>query len=151
MPVLRDKRGGIEGGRGTEDGAEIVGIGNLVENYQRAPRIGVEHFGEVDVLERLAVEHQALMGRVARDQAGEVGGVGVLDREIRGQLAVERGDAFARGPQLAVPALGILQGRLDRMAAPQADVSLRPAAGAATTLHPPRAPAQVLSFVLAGH
>src|SRR5690606_17075737 len=58
--------------------------------------------------------------------------------------AVERGDAFARRPQLAMTARRVLERRLDRVAAPQPGVPVRSAPGPATTLHPPGSPAQVL-------
>ena len=70
------------------------------------------------VLELRAFEHEPLVRRVARDEAGEILHVGIFDREIGRQFSVERGHALARRPQLAVDAVRVQQGRLDRMAAP---------------------------------
>ena len=98
MAVLRDQRGGAERGGRAQDSADVVRVGHLVEYHHRPARVGVEYFVEVQLIERLALEHQALMRRVACDQAREVGNLGEFEREVRRQLAVERGKAFARRP-----------------------------------------------------
>jgi hypothetical protein len=151
VAVLRDQRGGIERRGGAQDRTEVMRIGHLVENDDRAVGVALEHVGQVHLVERQAFEHQPLVRRVARDESGEVGAVGVLERKVGRQFAVERGEALARGPQLAVAARGIVQRRFDRVAAPQPDGALRRAAGAASALHASGASAQVSFVVSLGH
>src|SRR5690606_17151276 len=74
-----------------------------------------------------------------------------LEREVRGQLAVERGDALPRCPQLAVCPVGIAQRRFHRVPAPQPNLPLTRTTGAAPPAHAPGSPPQVSSLVLVGH
>ena len=107
-----------------------------------AGQIAVEHVRQVNVGQHVAIEHEALMRRVAGDQPGEVGGRGPFHRKIGRKLAVERIDALARRPQLAVIALRIVQRRFDSMAAPQPHRAAARPAAAAPALHPACATAQ---------
>ena len=105
----------------------------------------------MDVVQGLAFEHEALVRGVVRHKAREIGDFGILDRKVRRQLAIERGDAFARRPQLAMLPRGVLQRRLDRMATPQPHMPVRRSAGATSALHPSRASAQRFSVAAFRH
>ena len=57
-------------------------IGHLVEHHDGAIGLAVQHLVEMNIVERFALEHQALVRRVMRDQPAKIGNVGVFDREI---------------------------------------------------------------------
>lgn len=142
MAILRDNRGRIEGRSRAHDGADIVRIGNLIEHHQRTGRVAAQYLVKEDILQRIAIEHQSLMRRIARDQPGQVSRLGIFDREIGGQFAIKRGNAFAGCPKLAVVAIRVLECGFDRVAAPQPH---RPGTGPARTtpaLHAARAATQ---------
>jgi hypothetical protein len=154
VAVLRHQRGGAESRSRAQDRSDIVRIGHLIEHHQGPRRIAIEHVVKEDILQRIAFQHQPLMRRIARDQPAKVGGLGIFDREILGQFTIERGDPFAGCPQLAVLTLGVLERRLDRVAAPQPDCAGARPARAASALHPPGATAHRLAlaaFALAAH
>jgi hypothetical protein len=114
-------------------------IGHLIEHHDRARGIFIEHIVEENVFQRLAFQHQTLMRRVLGHQAAQIDRLAVIDVEALGQFAIEAGDALARGPELAMHAIRVLERRLDRMAAPQADGALVAAPAAASALHATRA------------
>ena len=74
MAVLGDDSDRSERRGRAQDRADIVRIGDLVEHQQNgalaAPR---QEFVEPDVLERLDLDHHALVRRVVRHQPAEVG------------------------------------------------------------------------------
>jgi hypothetical protein len=105
-------------------------------------RIGLEHVFKVHVFQRVAFQHQPLVRRVARDQPGKIGGRCPLDREIGRQFAVERSNALARRPQLAMIAFGVEQRGFHRMAAPQPHRAGAGPARPASALHSSGASAQ---------
>ena len=151
MAILRDNRGRVERRGRTQDGADIVRIGHLIEHHDRPVRLAQRDLVEEHVLQGRAFEHQPLMRRILGDQPRQIGDIGIFDREALGQFAIEAGDAFASRPQLAVLALGVLERRLDRVTAPQAHLSGAGLARPAPALHPPRAsPQGALAFIL-GH
>ena len=142
VAVLRDQRGGIERRGRAQDRADVVRIGHLVENHQGPRRIAGEHLVEEQVRQGLAIEHEALVRRIARYHPGKVGHVGPFHRKIGRKFAIERGHALAGRPQLAVLAFGIHQRRFHGMASPQPHGPGRAPARAAPALHPPRPSAQ---------
>ena len=119
MTVLGDDPDCSERRGRAQDGADIVRIGDLVEDQQQRffGRIG-EQVGKPDILERLDLDHHALVRRIGGNQAAEVGGFGHDHRGILRKLHEVRG--FARCPGLEQAPLGIVECRGDRMAAPEA-------------------------------
>ena len=74
-------------------------IGHLIEQHDGAIRVGIgDDVGKIAIFQCRAFQHQPLMRRIARNQPVEIGPLGVFDREIRRQFAIERGYAFACGP-----------------------------------------------------
>jgi hypothetical protein len=141
MPVLRDDGRRIESRGRAQNRPDIVRIGHLIEHHDRARGIFIEHIVEENVFQRLAFQHQTLMRRVLGHQAAQIDRLAVIDVEALGQFAIEAGDALARGPELAMHAIRVLERGLDRMAAPQADGALVAAPAAASALHATRAAA----------
>jgi len=142
MAILRDDGCCVEGRGRAHDRANIVRIGHLIEHDKRPGRIGIHHFVQEAIFQRIAIQHQALVRRIAGDQPGKVSRLGIFDREIGRQFAIKRGDAFARGPQLAVVAFRILERGLHGMAAPQSHRTRAGPSRAAPALHSARAAAQ---------
>ena len=70
------------------------------------------------IFQRRAFEHQTLMRGVLCHQTREIRDIGIFDREICGQFAIEGLDPLTRRPQLAVHPVGVLQCGFDRMATP---------------------------------
>jgi hypothetical protein len=77
-----DDRGDAEGGRGADDGADIVRVGDLIEDENDA----VRELLDVRSVERIGLGEQALVHGVRGKAAGD--GVGTH------QLGIRRRDAF---------------------------------------------------------
>ena len=119
MAVLGDDPDRSEGRGRAQDRADIMRVGDLVEDEQHgAFRRVAEHVVEPDILERLDLDHHALVRRVVRHQPAEVGDVGEGHRNVLGELHEPRG--FARRPGAKHLALGIVERRRDRVPAPEA-------------------------------
>ena len=117
-------------------------IGDLVEHDQRAGWIAVQDILDIDIFERCAFKHQSLMRRIFGHEPAEIGCLGIFQRKIWREFAVQRFDTLARCPELAVLAVWVAQRRFHRMAAPKAHRASAGPPGAAPALHPPGAPAQ---------
>jgi hypothetical protein len=123
MTILGDQRGHVERRARTQDRADIVRVGHLVENHQRASLGLFEHFIERHIVERGAFEHETLMGRIARHEARQIDRLGIFHRQFTRQfsiMVIEHGlNRLARAPQLLGGAVGVGEGGLDRVAAPE--------------------------------
>ena len=69
MALGGDERVDREGGRGAQNRADIVRIGDLVEHEHKAVR---RQLGDVDRRERPSLEQQPLMNRLARRAGGDL-------------------------------------------------------------------------------
>ncbi len=119
MAVLGDDPDGSERRRRAQDRADIVRVGDLVENQEQGALAGVaEDIAKPDVFKRLDFDDHPLVRRIVRDQPAEVGHVGERYRNLLRE-AHEPG-AFARRPGLEYAPQGIVERRGDRMLAPQA-------------------------------
>jgi hypothetical protein len=85
---LRHQRHRVERRGRPQYRPDIVWIGDLVEHDDRAARVAVDHVAEMQLVEREAFEHEALVRRIARDEPAEVGDLGVFERKVR--LAARR-------------------------------------------------------------
>jgi len=133
--VLGDDADRAERGGGAEDRADIVRVGNLIEHQQDGTFGGLgQQVAEPQIVERLDLDHHALVRRVGRDHAAEVGAFGPHHHQILGEVHQCRG--LKRGPRFQHPAIGIVERRRNRMLAPET----RPVRVAATS-----------TFVLARH
>ncbi len=98
-------------------------VGDLIEHHERALAVGIDlllqQVTEIDVLERIDLDHQPLMRCVTRDQPREVGNLGVANRNHRGQ--VELPQRFARSPDAFDGAFGIGERRQNGVTAPETD------------------------------
>src|SRR3546814_15103388 len=85
VAILRDDRRGVERRRRAEHRADIVRVGDLIENDERALAVGVDlllqQIAEIDAFERVDLDHQSLMRGVARDESREIGDLGIADRK----------------------------------------------------------------------
>ena len=120
VAVLHDDSPCAEGQGRAEDGADILGVGQLVQHDDDA----FSRFGQVfqrHALQRLDLEGQALMDRAGRQHPGQGLVVDGLDPVAVGQLAVlDLGGALGRSQKTAHAApRGIRQSRQNRVAPPQ--------------------------------
>ena len=110
------------GGR-AQHRTDIVRVGDLVEDDERprASRVDLvlEEVAEVDFLERIDLDHEALVRGIARDESRQVGDVGVADRNHRRQ--VELAQRFARAPDAFYGALGVGERGENGVASPETD------------------------------
>ncbi len=118
MAVLGDDAERPERRRGAEDGADIVGVGHLVEHQQQRPVwcVGQQAI-EPDIGERLDLDDHPLVRCVAGNQPAEIGRLGHGHRNILGKLHERRG--FPRRPGLQNSAFWIVERRGHGMFAPQ--------------------------------
>ncbi len=123
VAVLRDDRRRIERRRRAQHRADIVRIGDLVEDNERTLALRIHLFlqqvAEMDILERVDLDHQPLMRRVARDESREVGDVRIADRNHRRQ--VELAQCLARAPDALDVAFGVGERGENGVAAPETD------------------------------
>ena len=68
MAILRHDGAGVKCGRGSHDRTHVMWIGHLVEDDNRTIRVFVQHIVEKQVGQRIAVQNQSLMRRVARHE-----------------------------------------------------------------------------------
>ena len=57
-------------------------VGYLIKHDQGPRRITMQHIAEVDILERIAFQHQTLMRGIVRYQSGKIGTLSPLHLEI---------------------------------------------------------------------
>jgi len=118
VPVLRDHAQGVERRRGAQDRADIVRIGDLIEDEQRAMILRlIEEVGEEKIFEPLDLDDDALVRRVARDEAAEIGDVGESERD--GGVDLVAGGGLARREDPHHPPLRIGERGGDGVSAPE--------------------------------
>ena len=112
-PDYPERRGGAQ------DRADIMRVGDLIEDQQHGPLSrAAQDFVEPDLLERLGFDHHALVWSVARNQPAEVGDVGECHRNLLGKL--HRRGRIARRPRAQDLPPGIVECGSDGVSAPEA-------------------------------
>ena len=123
VTILRDDRGRIERRRRAQHRTDIVRIGDLIEDDQRALAVRVnlllQQIAEKHVVERVDFDHQSLMRRVARNESRKVGDLGIGNGNHRRQ--VELTERFARAPDALYGAIGVGERRQNGVATPEAN------------------------------
>ena len=88
MAVLRDDPDRPERRGGAQDGADIMRVGDLVEDEQDCAVRGVaKNFVQPDILERFDFDDHALMRSVVRNEPAEVGRFGKRDLHVLREIA----------------------------------------------------------------
>jgi hypothetical protein len=109
VPVLSHNSHRIKGCRCPKYRADIVRIGDLVEDQQRSVIVirQRECIGQPNLLQRRNLKHQALMRRVFRDETRQIVHFGILHRQAirHDNLA----DFLPRAPQIDKAAFGIVE------------------------------------------
>ena len=124
MPVLGDDPDRSERRGRAQDRADVMRVGDLVEDQQHgALSRAAQDLVEPDFLERLGLDDHALVRRVARDQAAEVGDVGQRHRNLLGEL--HRRGRVARRPRAQDLPPRIVERGCDRVLAPQPGTARR--------------------------
>src|SRR3546814_2086928 len=73
----------------------------------------------MDAVERVDLDHQPLMRRIARDESRKVGDLGVADRNHRRQVELAQG--FARAPDALDGAVGVGERGENGVSTPETD------------------------------
>ena len=119
MPILRHDPKRIKGRSRAQNRAHIVRIGHLIENEERpvVPRPFGEQITQPHFLKRFNLKHQALVRRVPRDHPAQISNVGIDDLQILGDNDLAH--LFARAPQLAERAIGVVHRGINGMTPPK--------------------------------
>ncbi len=119
VPVLGDQGESVEGRSRAKDGADIVRIGDLVEDQKRPPLGGVlQDVGEQKIVQPLDLGDQPLVRRVLRHEPAEIGRIGKGERHVLGQMHLRR--RLAGRPDPDDVAIGIGECGTDCVPAPEA-------------------------------
>jgi hypothetical protein len=105
--------------RRAEDRADVVRIGDLVEDEQHGALAGrVKKAIQPDIVEHLDLDHHALVRRIVGNEPTKVRRLGKSHRQLLGEC--HRGRSLSRRPGAEDLALRIVERGRDRMLAPQA-------------------------------
>ena len=137
VPVLNDDAACAEGERRAKDGADILRIGQLVQHDEDAAR-RMGQIVQFDALQRLDLEHHALMHGTGRQQARQPVGLDHLYRmPVQQLVALELGGAVGRGHQTAhALTRRIGERRQNRVTTPDEGIGIQPVATLVTPLVP---------------
>ena len=136
MPRRGDHRACSKGDRRSQNRADIVRIGHLVEHQQQA---GAAQFFKPDGRQRPGFQHNALMHRIRANQIVELAGQGLFEGQVlqNGRIGFEPGKGVLRRQQPDLLAPGVLQ----RVAHRMQPVEIKPVVIAASR-RPCRVPAR---------
>lgn len=123
MAILRHHSNRIEGRRRTENRAYIVRVGDLIEDQDRPVIIfmGVENIGQPDILQRGYFRHNALMRRILRNKARQIGSFAKLEGNPLRHVDMRQG--FTCSPDFQDSTLRVFKRGDDGMASPEFGVA----------------------------
>ena len=118
-----DEAAGAERRARAQDGADVVRVGHLVEHDEGPPGAALDQLGERGLRQRLGLDQRALMHGVGAQSAVEVPGRDPLVRQLPlGQGFGQAALGVVGEVELADAAVGVGQGRLDRVDAEDRDM-----------------------------
>ena len=117
MAVLGDDRGGIEGSRRPQYRADIMRIGDLIEQQQRSIALLVQYLTEPDVGQGINIGDHALMRGIARNHPAEIRDIADYHGDIGRNF--QRRQRLARDRNFLDHPIGIVERCLDRVPSPE--------------------------------